>query len=73
MKICSSNGCYIYEFGSAWIKHSSNYATIYVRDFGTSLGAPVGEYCNVARAKGVLFDMMHAYKNKESIFYMPKE
>lgn len=73
MKIFSSEGNGIFEFGSAWIKMQGSHSVVYGKDFGNSVGVPLGVYSDYARAKGVLFDIITAYKRKDDVYYMPEE
>lgn len=71
MKIYSQDGTGIYEFGSVWIGKHPTYSIICGRSYSEENAVILGTYSDIARARGVLFDIDTAYQKGKSIFYMP--
>lgn len=75
MKIRTQDSRYCPEYGEIYTEysHDGKGATVYVRSRFHNGALFVGVYEDMARAKGVLYEVDLAYQAGQRVFYMPAE
>lgn len=75
MKIRTQDARQYLEYGEIYTEysHDGKEATVYVRSRFHNGALFVGVYEDMARAKGVLYEVDLAYQTGQRVFYMPAE
>ena len=75
MKIRTQDARQYLEYGEIYTEysHDGKGATVYVRSRFHNGALFVGVYEDMARAKGVLYEVDLAYQTAQRVFYMPAE
>lgn len=75
MKIRTQDARQYLEYGEIYTEysHDGKGATVYVRSRFHNGAMFVGVYEDMARAKGVLYEVDLAYQTGQRVFYMPAE
>lgn len=75
MKIRTQDARQYLEYGEIYAEysHDGKGATVYVRSRFHNGALFVGIYEDMARAKGVLYEVNLAYQTGQRVFYMPAE
>lgn len=75
MKIRTQDARQYLEYGEIYAEysHDGKGATVYVRGRFHNGAMFVGVYEDMARAKGVLYEVDLAYQTGQRVFYMPAE
>lgn len=75
MKIRTQDARQYLEYGGIYAEysHDGKGATVYVRSRFHNGAMFVGVYEDMARAKGVLYEVDLAYQTGQRVFYMPAE
>lgn len=75
MKIRTQDARQFLEYGEIYAEysHDGKGATVYVRSRFHNGAMFVGVYEDMARAKGVLYEVDLAYQTGQRVFYMPAE
>lgn len=75
MKIRTQDARQYLEYGEIYAEysHDGKGATVYVRSRFHNGSMFVGVYEDMARAKGVLYEVDLAYQTGQRVFYMPAE
>ena len=75
MKIRTQDARHYLEYGEIYTEysHDGKGATVYVRSRFHNGALFVGVYEDMARAKGVLYEVDLAYQTGQRVFYMPAE
>ena len=75
MKIRPQDARQYLEYGEIYTEysHDGKGATVYVRSMFHNGALFVGVYEDMARAKGVLYEVDLAYQTGQRVFYMPAE
>jgi hypothetical protein len=71
VKVYTQNKGAVYDFGNVWVSEYYCEFVIFNRLANTEKSCILGQYSTEERARGVLYEMLDAYKRKERIFYMP--
>lgn len=73
MKIRTQDARHYLEFGEVYADYQGNGAAVYLRNNLNQSPVCVGIYGDIARAKGVLYEIDLAYQAKQRVFYAPAE
>lgn len=73
MKIRTQDARQYIEYGEAFIQRHGSETGVYLRSRYQKVPVLAGVYEDEARGRGVLYEMGIAYKERESIYYMPAE
>lgn len=73
MKIRTQDRNKYMQFGECFVTEKPGAAVVCVRSEYSRETVTAGIYADMARARGVMEDIMWAYKEGDKIFYMPAE